>query len=167
MGLSITEELRRTFALATLRREAESAQSPRQWRQLNELKTRCSEARAREEDLYAARYDARVEARRRQLIDMAGTRGRDFKPGFAGADRFSPEGTLNQAQRDVRLAHVRRLQRIDDYEHDTLKASLERFDGENRQRGVARDAFNEAADRRANPDPNANPERHRRRPRER
>lgn len=144
-------ELRRVFELATLRREADKIQSGRQWQEVRNLKSRCSDARTMEKDLFAARYDTRVEARRRQLIAQAGSKTRDFKPVWAGVDRFSNADTLRQAQRDVRAAHERRIQQIDEYERVHLKGAVERFQAENRMRDIARTEFNRVADRRARP----------------
>lgn len=151
MSLPIDQELRRIFELATLRREAQTIQSPRQWRRVQDLKVRCQDARVKEKDLYASRYDSRVEARRRQLIAEAGAQRRDFKPWWGGADRFNPADLLRQAQREVRDAHERRLVVIDDYERRQLKEVVERSAGENRMRGVARSAFARAVDRRVRP----------------
>lgn len=146
MTLSINEELRRTFEKAALSHEAKFARSPDQWREIRELKIRCSDARTREHDLYAERYEARVETRYRQLVDEAGGRARMLKPSFAAIDRFSPEDLLRQAQRDVRASHSRRLMTIADYESRRMAAMLERFDGENGRRSMLRDAFDRAAD---------------------
>lgn len=141
MPLSVNEELRRSFERAALSREARFAETPAQWRELAELKIRCAEARARENDLYSERYQARVELRLRQLIDEAGARTRTFRPRSAGADRFSPEDLQRQAQRNVRDAHARRLGRIDVYEGRQQSFLLMKFDAENRQRGVAGEAL--------------------------
>lgn len=151
MSLQIDQELRRIFELATLRREAQTIQSPQQWRRLRQLTVRCESARTKEKDLYATRYDSRVEARRRQLIAEAGAQRRDFKPWWGGADRFNPADLLRQAQRDVRDAHQRRIAQIDDYERRQLQIAVERSAGENRVRGSARAAFARAADRRQRP----------------
>ena len=148
MRLSVNEELRRTFELATLRKEAKAIKSPDQWWEIQDLRWRCIDAREKEKKLYLNRHSARVEQRRRQLIDEAGTVRREHKPGWAGSDRFDPDITFRQAQRDVRLAHARRIQRIDDFERDRLTVLVDRFREENRMRGVAVQEFGHAADRR-------------------
>lgn len=152
MTLSVNEELRRAFELASLRREAEAIRKPEQWQELWDLKHRCERARFIEQQLYHRRYDTRVEQRRRELIDEAGAKTRIFKPWWGATDRFSPEQTLRQAQRDVRLAHERRIQRIDNYERRKLAAFVEHARRESRVRDLAMRAFNRTVDRRSGPE---------------
>lgn len=148
MALSINEELRRAFELASLRREARSITAAHQWRAANQLQTRCSEARTREKDLYYTRYDRRVETRRRELIHEAGKVRRDHRPWGEGQDRFDPQATLRQAHNDVRNAHAARIARIDDYERGELAKIIERSRREAAIRGLAKDEFRRVADRR-------------------
>jgi hypothetical protein len=149
MPLSISEELRRTFELATLRKEAKDIRKPDQWRVIEQLRLRCGDARTKEKDLYAGRYLARVEQRRRKLIDEAGAVHRGLTPWGTGVDRFNPEDTLRQAQREVRLAHAGRLDRIDDYERKQLSLIVERYRRENGVRERVMADFGRAADRRS------------------
>jgi len=149
MNLPISEELRREFDLVSLRREARALRTSRQWSEVQRLEKRCGGARAKEEALYAARYETRVEQARRRLIDQAGSRSRDLKPGWATEDRFSPDATLRQAQRDVHAAHERRMQRITDYEAGALRGLIAKSMRENNLRGVAREDFGRSVDRRS------------------
>ena len=149
MAFSINEELRRSFELASLRREANAIQSPRQWAEVIKLQTRCRDLRAKEIDLFHSRSTTRVEQRRKRLIDEAGLREFHFKPRWAiGNDRFDPEATLRQAQRDVRGAHAARIKKIEDYERRKLKDYVVRFGRLNEERGLAREAFGRATERR-------------------
>jgi hypothetical protein len=158
--LSIKEELRRAFELASLRREAEVIRTSRQRAQVTKIKSRCLMARIKEVDLYTERYATRVEVRRRELIDKAGLKDMHFKPSWpTGADRFDPEATLRQAQRDVRQAHAQRMMHIDDFERAQLKVHVERFARERRASEKARHEFNRVS----GPEGNANPSRIRRR----
>ena len=149
MPLSINEELRRTFELATLRKEAQAIRHREQWNAVQTLHQRCIEARTREKDLYAARYLARVEQRRRRLIDEAGTMQRQLAPIGTGVDRFNPEDRLRQAQRDVRRAHAGRLDRIDEFERRQLSELVTRYRRENAVREKTMIDFSRAADRRS------------------
>jgi hypothetical protein len=148
MPLTINEEVRRTFELASLRREAKTINTPRQWREVSKMMTRCDDARTREKDLYVARYDSRVEVARRRLVNEAGRKSNDLQPRWATGDRFSPDATLRQAQRDVRAAHQARIERIDEIERKLLRALVQQFGRENAMRGLARESFDRAADRR-------------------
>ena len=148
MTLSVRDELRLTFDLATLRHEARSIKVPHQWHRVRELVDRCFDARKREEHLFAERYDARVEMRRRQIIHEAGAVRAAPHPHWGGNDRFSPDVTLRQAQRDVRRAHAARIQRIDQIEHRGLDAICAQSRRENALRGKAIQDFEKAVDRR-------------------
>lgn len=159
MALSINEELRRAFELATLRQESRTISEPHQWQAATRLQIRCTDARSREKDLYAVRYDRRVEARRQSLVDEAGKVRRDHRPWGVGHDRFDPQATLREAHNDVRNAHAARIQRIDDYERLELARIVERARRENAIRGLATDNFQRAADRRTGPDRRVGPSR--------
>lgn len=148
MSLTVTEELRRVFDLASLRKEARALRSPRQWGERQAIQARCDKARDREKDLYAARYDSRVERIRRRLIDEAGRKGFDLKPAWSGNDRFDAAATLRQAQREVREGHHKRISRIDDYESQKLRELVMRSMRENNLRGKPREEFGRATDRR-------------------
>lgn len=144
--MSLNEELRRTFEVAAMRREARHLETPRQWREANALLQRCAKARAHEKDLYLARYESRTEARHRRLIDEAGRQsGPGFRPFGVGADRFDPHALRMQAERDVRAAHAGRLIRIEEIERRGLAALLARSHQENGRRGQAREAFARAS----------------------
>lgn len=148
MSLTVTEELRRVFDLASLRKGARALKSPRQWGERQAIQSRCDKARDREKDLYSSRYDSRVELIRRRLIDEAARKGFDLKPAWAGNDRFDAAATLRQAQREVREAHHKRISRIDDYESRKLRDLVIRSMRENNLRGKPREEFGRATDRR-------------------
>ena len=158
-ALSINEELKRAFQLASLRQQARFLTEPRQWRETSNLLMRCEAARTREKDLYQERYEARVENRRRKLIDEAGQVRREHRPVDQGRDRFDPQATLRQAHNDVRNAHAGRIARIEEFERAELGLIVERARRESALRGMAQGAFDRAADRRSGLD--------RRRPRDR
>lgn len=121
MSLTIAEELRRIFDLATLRSESAELRTGRQWKAVSELSARCDHARDKERKLFASRYQTRVETARRRLIDEAAAKSFDLKPAWANDDPFSPEATLRQARREVQARHDSRLQRIDDFERQSLR----------------------------------------------
>lgn len=141
-------ELHRTFELVTLRREAAALRSPEYWKETSDLKRRCQSARTREKDLFATRFDARVEQARRRIIDAAGSVTRDLKPGWAGEDAFSPDVTLRRAEREVRNRHERRIGRIDDFEATRLRDLVRAATIENERPAEPAEAFGRAADRR-------------------
>lgn len=131
MADSIASELRRAFAVASMRKEAELLQKPEHWAEVRGIRTRAQDLTDTEKRLYHDRYDTRVEAARRRIIDQAGSRTRTFTPGWAGADRFDAADTLRQAHRTVRAAHEQRLGRIDAMELKALTSLVERSGREN------------------------------------
>lgn len=141
MDLPIAEELRRHFDLASLRREANALRTSRHWGTCNEIGRRADRARLKEERLYKSRYDTRVEQARLRLIDEAGRKSYDLKPSWANDDRFSPQATLRQAQRDVRAAHERRIGRIDEFERRELTRIIRASMREHAWRGHLREEF--------------------------
>lgn len=126
MGDDINTALRRAFELASMRKAAEALKTPEHWAEATEIGNRSRQLRETEERLFRERYDTRVEAARRRIIDEAGSRQRGFAPRWAGADRFDTEETLRQAQREVRGAHERRLGRIAGVESRALSSLLAR-----------------------------------------
>ena len=147
MRLSINNELRRIFELATLRREARTIIAPQRWADVTALRLRCDATRTREKDLYSERYQTRVGVRRRKLIDEAGAARREFQPWGVGRDRFDPQATRRQAERDVRIAHEARMMRIDEFECRQLGKIVERARKENALRTNAREIFESGPDR--------------------
>ena len=61
MSWSLSEELRRTFHLASLRREMNAIQTGQQRRIARNIMERCEDARQRETRQFRQRYDTRVE----------------------------------------------------------------------------------------------------------
>ena len=113
------------------------------------MRARCDEIRKRANAAYTRNYEKRVEITRQRIIDEAGQWVRTLRPYNFGNDRFAIDATLRQAQREVRDAHRRRLDRIDNFERDALRTLTEEFRRENEMQGRARDAFTLATDRRA------------------
>lgn len=149
MDMPVHEELRRQFDLVGLRREAGELRTTRQLNEAQDIRERSDRARAKEETLYVERYRTRIEQSARRLIHEAGSWSRDLTPEWAGQDRFAPDAILRQAEREVRHAHERRLQRIVDWERGTLGDLIEKSARENSIHGKAREDFSQAVDRRS------------------
>ncbi len=150
--MSVRDELKLTFDLAALRNEARSIKAPDQWHRAGILIDRCAAARTRERDLYTERFDARVEARRRQLVKEAGTLNRILKPRLAGNDRFDPDVTQRQAQHDVLSAHEARLMWIALIERRALDVLCARARQENPKENPVRVERSEMPERRSGHD---------------
>jgi hypothetical protein len=125
MAITISEEMARAFEIVSLRQAARLIEDPKKWADLIELTERCQAARNAEEKLYAERYETRVEAERRRLIDEAGSKAIDLKPWWGGSDRFNQDDIERQAQRRIRQEHFDRIGRIDEFERQQLKSLIE------------------------------------------
>lgn len=147
--LPVADDLRRAFDLAALRKEAMVLETGRQWNGVTKIMSRCDHARRREQHLYDTRYDSRVEQARRRLVDEAAAKHPEFKPRWAGEDVFDAAATLRQAQREVRFSHEQRLDRIDTLERRELRSLVGQSMRENNLRGLAREEFGRATDRRS------------------
>lgn len=148
----IAEEIRRAFALASMRRVARDIATPTQWSRAGDIQSKARKLRYDEERLFHLRYDTRVETAMKRLIADGGTRRRDLKPSGAASDRFDKASLLLQAQREVRAAHDRRLMTIDRGEMRLLSKLMEESRRENAMSVRMHDAFLRSADRRIGPD---------------
>ncbi len=159
MALTLSEEVRRTFDRVALRHEAHAIQSPHQWRRADQVMQRCDKAIAKEEALFRTNYATRVEVARRRIVNAAGTARKDLQHPWVGHDRFSPEDTLRQAEREVRALHHRRIGKIQDFEARELRRIVKQSMRENNLRGEARLAFRQATNRRSGQDRRRGPTR--------
>jgi hypothetical protein len=148
MALSLAEQLRRSFDLATLKRQARTLKTARHWQQANHLMLRCDALRTKELRLYRERYDTRVEVECRRLLHDSASARRELKPNWIGQDRFNAADLLRQARRNVLAHHENRLGRLDALETRELRRIVWKAARENQIEGTAQDAFTRAVDRR-------------------
>ncbi|MEJ0017576.1 MAG: hypothetical protein WDN25_13620 [Acetobacteraceae bacterium] len=149
MTSTIGDDIRQTFALAAMQREAKHLKTSEQWNRTNEIMQRCARLREQEQLQFHRFYDTRVDAARRRLIDATGQVHRDLRPRDTGSDRFDAEAIRRQAEREVRGAHDRKLIKIGELEFQKLTALVRQSDRENKLRDEVRIGFHRAADRRS------------------
>lgn len=137
MSLSITQELKATFHLATLRHEAKQLLTGRQWEKRAEIETRCTEATTQEKNLFNERYEARIALEVKRLQNQAGSKKFELKPNWATDDQFSGDALLGQADKNVRNAHQSRLDRIDQFESHALETLMHEAAQKNQIQGKA------------------------------
>ncbi len=148
MNLSISQEIKQTFHLVALRKEAKDLVTGRQWEKRDGLIQRCDQARGKEIGLFKERFDVRVANEQKKLIDEAGSKTRNYKPIWAQDDLFDSTTSLAQADSNVRSAHENRIARIDNYERSGLEALMQSARRENKVQGKSVSNFNQTADRR-------------------
>ncbi|MFD0917257.1 hypothetical protein ACFQ14_12625 [Pseudahrensia aquimaris] len=148
MSDTYTEQLRQTFAVAALNREARLNLSGNEWRQYRDIHDEFTKARTYLIERYEAEYDTRIEAARKRLIDQAAGKDRAFTYPHVGRDRFDKSAIDRQARREVRREHLGDIRQLEHRERETKDAFLD--DCTHRQdlkKDVKRD-FRNATDRR-------------------
>lgn len=149
MSLSISQELKQTFHMHALRREARMLLTGRQWDQYNQLTERCQKASEKEELLFNERFSGRVDQEYRKLLNERTAKTKDFTPIHAQEDIFDKTALLKQADTNVRNRHEQRIAGIQQYEERGIETLLQRSTRENQLTGQSKDAFARAADRRS------------------
>ena len=143
------DDVRMTFRLATLRREAGAIKTGPQWQRVRAIQERCDKLRKQETRLFKERYLTRVEMQVNALMHKAGRKTLEHKPRFGGVDRFDRDALLRQARRQVAAQHHKRLMVIDHEETRGLEKEMRRAKSENLRKGHAREAFTKTVDRKA------------------
>lgn len=146
MSEDLGEELRRTFLLTSLRREAELGLKGRHWQEYRKIREHHEKDRQREEREHQSHRPALIEQENKRLIDKAASTGREFKPRWASIDRFDQGTLLRQAKNNVEASHEARLNAIDQSEQNALENLLERAGRENQIRGRVRLEFSKNAE---------------------
>ncbi|MCF6317104.1 MAG: hypothetical protein L3J30_12665 [Marinosulfonomonas sp.] len=153
---SITEDLKQTFGLATLRQRAKSLTRPADWEKANEITMRYAFEANKQGKLYKHDYKIRVEKALQVRIDKAGVKDRTLKHRLFGSDNFDKSALTRQAHRDVQHDHSRRMSQLEareTQELDVLVSTAEQRDATKQElRAKTRDDFQRATDRRAGPE---------------
>lgn len=146
MASSITQDLKTTFDLASLRREAHHLRQPDDWKKNRAIRDKFEKQRVDQEQQYFDCYDARVASVTKTLIDRKAQVNKDFKRRWFGQDGFSASLITKQAHRLVQQDHQRRIMKINERE----AAALEELVGQVKQRDTALEKpkreFNKARD---------------------
>jgi len=152
MSFDIAKELKRTFDLASLRREAQHHLSGDDWRDYQTIKKSFDDKRGHEKRGFERSYATHVETERRRLIDEAGAKAKHLKHRWFGDDGFDKAAIVRQAHRNVRQRFDRNLAALDDQEHQAIESLLERVSPSRGQQRSLKPGFLQAADRRPGAD---------------
>lgn len=144
----IGDDIRRSFDLASLRREAANKLSGEDWRAFRKIKETIDAGRRFAQRDYALDYKSRVEIERKRIIARAGAKEKSFTPFWSRNDRFDAAATLRQAQRNVRKQHEQVMARLDRREREAVHALLGRAETRNQTRETPKQDFARATDRR-------------------
>lgn len=149
---SITEDLKRTFGLATMRQRVKSLTRPVDLEKAHEITKRYAREVNKQEKLYKRDYKARVEKALQARINKAGAKDLTFKHRLFGSDNFDKAALTRQAHLDVQHDHSRRMAQLETSENqelDTLVVTAEQRDALTKeQREKPRKDFQRATERR-------------------
>jgi len=147
--MSIQNDLRRAFELASLKREAKFILTPREWKTYQDIVKVHEARRVHEERAYKTEFKTRVEIARRRLISEAGQKNKNFKPRFVGRDSLNKDDINRQAVRNVKYAHHRRLAAIDKMQAREIKRLIDTCQHARAQSQKLHEDFSRSADRRS------------------
>ncbi|MGX1499819.1 hypothetical protein ACSSV1_004879 [Labrenzia sp. MBR-25] len=149
MTLSLSQQLRQSFDLAALRREAAARLSGKEWERRGVICEHYEMQRAFEKRAFNKSYASRVETVRRRLINEAAQNRKDLRPFFAMHDRFDSDALTAQARREVNGELQARLRRLDRLEARSLTKLVETAERRNRLSKKTKSEFTSAAERSA------------------
>lgn len=149
MESSITEQLRDTFALASLRNKASHFRSPKDWERglaiINRYKSHTEEL----ENNYHAEYDSRINRVLKQLIDKAGAKDLSFKHRWFGTDNFNKSTLTRQAHQIVQNKHQERINYLNKRESTELRTLDNEIEQRDQLQGKPTQDFERSATRRS------------------
>lgn len=116
--------LEKQFNLASLRREANKL-SGSQWATYQKVKESCEQHRREEKLDFKLNYESRLTQEKQRLIDKAAGKETEYKPTWAKHDNFNPHTLNQQADKNIRLEHQGRLNKIDDVERDSTEKLIQ------------------------------------------
>jgi hypothetical protein len=150
--LNITKELKRTFDLASLRREASKTLNVEEWRTFQKIKKGFDNQKRFEQRVYELEYDTRVEVACKRLINKAGEKNQNYKRRWFGNDNFDKSANYRQARRQVQAQHHKLLAHLETQEIRAVDGLLNRCEHRRQLQEKPKRDFAKAADRRTGTD---------------
>lgn len=127
MTQSITQQLERAYARATLRDTAKHLQSSQDWQRVREIQTGSNQARQTEQDNFRQDYPARLADAREAILNERAARHythpapQSAAQSSGGQDRFNKDQIERQAHLRVHNAHHQTIAKIDVQENREVK----------------------------------------------
>ena len=148
MSFNISDEIKRTFDLASLKHQAAKDFTSQEWKAYRKIGQKYDDLRRFEQRSYEIEYKTRFEVARKRLINQKGAKTRDFKHRWFGNDQFDKSAINKQAERNVRNSHFQLMAGIDSQEARETSQLLESCEKRTEQREKPKRDFANAADRR-------------------
>ena len=124
MTSTITQSLKTTFDLASLRHEANHLRRPEDWEKSRAIRDQFEQERKTQEKKYFESYEMRVDSVIKKLMDRGAAVSKEYKHRWFGNDAFDRKMLTTQAHRLVQQDHQRRLMMINDREAGELGALI-------------------------------------------
>ena len=163
MALDIKGELKRTYGMAALEREAKQHLKASEWKQYRSIQERYDGLRNFEERSFQLEYKTRLRVEQKRVINQRGAKQLDHKHRWFDSDQFDKSATLKQADTNIRGKHAKLMAHLTDKEMGELEALLERAGHRQRAGKKFNRDFQRATDRRDGQDRRQAPQRKRER----
>lgn len=125
MALNIKGELKRTYGIAALEREAKQHLKASEWKEYQGIRERYDGLRNVEERSFQLEYETRLRVEQRRVINQRGAKQLDHKHRWFGSDQFDKSATLKQADTNIRSKHHELIVHLTDKETGEIEALLE------------------------------------------
>ncbi len=152
MAYSISQQLKSTFNLASLKQQATKDLNQKEWKKYRQITNKYNGIRRSEGRLYEMEYKTQVEVAKKRLINKAGSKVKKFKPPWAQNDLFDKAANNRQAHRNVQSKHRQLMGVIDRQEANEVQHLLKGCEKRIRLKEKPKREFNRAADRRQKPE---------------
>jgi len=152
MSFNISDEIKRTFDLASLKHQAAKDFTSLEWKTYRKVGQKFDDLRRFEQRAFEIEYKTRFEIARKRLINQAGAKSRDFKHRWFGQDQFDKSAINRQAERNVRNSHYQLMAGIDKQEARETGQLLGTCKKRTELREKPKRDFTKAADRRESAD---------------
>ena len=159
MTSRLSDEVRRTFELASRRREAKQLRTGEDWQSLQQIQDHFANTKRDEERAFRREYETRVETEKQKLIHKAADQERMPKPWWSREDKFERAGIERQAHRNVRRAHEQSIARLEERESEALETLITRAAKRDHLREKTLTDFARTTDRRSGEDRRQTPRR--------
>ena len=149
MSFNISDEIKRTFDLASLKHQAAKDFTSQEWKAYRKITEKFDGLRRAEHRIFEIEYKTRVEVARKRLINKAGSKSKDFKHRWFGQDQFDKSAINRQAERHVRNSHYQLMAGIDNQHSRETAQLLNTCEKRKKLREKPKRDFTNATDRRA------------------
>jgi hypothetical protein len=144
MSSNTLDQLKTTLQLNEARHQGEEILKGRELDDFRSIAKEFDEERSNTDQLYRDEYKVRINTAYQEALREAGSKKMALRPKWLGADKFSTNALMRQAQMKVRHDHNQDLARLDRQELEKTSGFLEKC----AQRKEYVEAFKQVSDRR-------------------